>query len=69
MAIEEIFRQVGLPEGCYINVSHQTTGASIVADDRIQGVSLTGSERGGGVGRPTLGPFRGRSSPLGEEAL
>ena len=40
----------GVPEGAYVNVfaSHEQI-ETIIADPRIQGVSLTGSERAGSV--------------------
>ncbi|MEC5191267.1 MULTISPECIES: NAD-dependent succinate-semialdehyde dehydrogenase [unclassified Arthrobacter] len=48
LAIEQIFKDAGLPEGAYINVflSNEQV-AEVIADDRVQGVSLTGSERAG----------------------
>ncbi|UIP57597.1 NAD-dependent succinate-semialdehyde dehydrogenase [Agromyces marinus] len=47
-AIEQIFRDAGAPEGVYVNVyaSHDQI-ADVIADPRVQGVSLTGSERAG----------------------
>lgn len=47
-AIERIFRDAGAPEGVYVNVyaSHDQI-AAVIADPRVQGVSLTGSERAG----------------------
>lgn len=50
LALEQIFRDAGFPEGAYVNVfaSHDQI-ATMIADDRIQGVSLTGSERAGAV--------------------
>jgi succinate-semialdehyde dehydrogenase/glutarate-semialdehyde dehydrogenase len=47
-AIEQIFRDAGFPEGAYINLyaSHDQI-ATVIADPRVQGVSLTGSERAG----------------------
>ncbi|WP_400995449.1 NAD-dependent succinate-semialdehyde dehydrogenase [Agromyces sp. GXQ0307] len=47
-AIEQIFRDAGAPEGVYVNVyaSHDQI-ATVIADPRVQGVSLTGSERAG----------------------
>ncbi|MFD9892364.1 NAD-dependent succinate-semialdehyde dehydrogenase [Amycolatopsis sp. NPDC059027] len=47
-AIEEILREAGVPEDAYVNTfasSRQVPG--ILADPRIQGVSLTGSEQAG----------------------
>ncbi|GAA2126292.1 NAD-dependent succinate-semialdehyde dehydrogenase [Arthrobacter humicola] len=48
LAIEQIFKDAGLPDGAYVNLfltNEQV--AEIIADDRLQGVSLTGSERAG----------------------
>lgn len=47
-AIQQLLRDAGVPENAYINLyatSEQIADA--IADDRIQGVSLTGSERAG----------------------
>lgn len=48
LMIEDIFRQAGIPHGAYQNIfaTHQQV-STMIADDRIQGVSLTGSERAG----------------------
>jgi len=48
LAIEQLFLEAGAPEGLYTNLflSNQRTTA-LVADKRIQGVSLTGSESAG----------------------
>lgn len=48
MAIAELMREAGVPEGVYVNVfaSHEQV-ARMIADPRVQGVSLTGSERAG----------------------
>jgi succinate-semialdehyde dehydrogenase/glutarate-semialdehyde dehydrogenase len=47
-AIETIYRDAGLPDGAYINVYVSAEqAAAIDADPRIQGVSVTGSERAG----------------------
>lgn len=48
IAISEIYRDAGFPEGAYVNVfaSHEQV-AHMIADPRVQGVSLTGSERAG----------------------
>ena len=45
---ERIFADAGLPAGAYVNI-YATSGqiADVIADRRIQGVSLTGSERAG----------------------
>ncbi len=47
-AMEAIYRDAGLPEGAYVNVYVSAEqAATIIADRRIQGVSVTGSERAG----------------------
>ncbi|RYE42469.1 MAG: NAD-dependent succinate-semialdehyde dehydrogenase [Hyphomicrobiales bacterium] len=46
--IEDIFRDAGLPDGTYVNVfASKEQVATMIADRRVQGVSLTGSERAG----------------------
>lgn len=47
-AIEQIYREAGLPDGAYANV-YASAGqvAAMIADPRVQGVSVTGSERAG----------------------
>lgn len=45
---EQIFRDAGFPEGAYVNVyATNEQIADVIADPRVQGVSLTGSERAG----------------------
>jgi succinate-semialdehyde dehydrogenase / glutarate-semialdehyde dehydrogenase len=47
-AIETIYRDAGLPDGAYLNAYVSTEqAAAIIADPRIQGVSVTGSQRAG----------------------
>ncbi|MDQ2758494.1 MAG: NAD-dependent succinate-semialdehyde dehydrogenase [Actinomycetota bacterium] len=47
-AIEAIFREAGCPDDVYVNVyATNEQAATIIADPRVQGVSLTGSERAG----------------------
>lgn len=47
-AIAQIFSEAGFPEGAYVNLNATNEQcADIIADPRIQGVSLTGSERAG----------------------
>jgi succinate-semialdehyde dehydrogenase/glutarate-semialdehyde dehydrogenase len=55
LAIERIAHEAGL-EGVYVNVlaSHEQV-ARIIADPRVQGVSLTGSERAGAAVARTAG--------------
>lgn len=49
-ALEEIFKDAGFPVGAYVNVfANHDQISTIIADDRIQGVSLTGSERAGAI--------------------
>lgn len=50
LALEQLFRDAGFPEGAYVNVfaSHGQI-STIIADDRVQGVSLTGSEQVGAI--------------------
>lgn len=47
-AIQQIFLDAGFPEGAYVNIyaSHAQI-ETVIADPRVQGVSLTGSERAG----------------------
>jgi succinate-semialdehyde dehydrogenase / glutarate-semialdehyde dehydrogenase len=47
-AIERIFLDSGFPVGAYVNIyaSHDQIG-KVIADPRVQGVSLTGSQRAG----------------------
>ena len=47
-AIVDILKEAGLPEGVYNNVfATNEQAATIIEDSRVQGVSLTGSERAG----------------------
>jgi succinate-semialdehyde dehydrogenase/glutarate-semialdehyde dehydrogenase len=47
-AIQQIFTDAGYPEGAYVNVyATNEQIATAIADPRVQGVSLTGSERAG----------------------
>ena len=50
LALEQIFLDAGFPKGAYVNVfaTHEQL-STIIADDRVQGVSLTGSERAGAI--------------------
>lgn len=50
LALQQLFLDAGFPEGAYVNLfaSHEHI-ADIIADDRVQGVSLTGSERAGAI--------------------
>ena len=47
-AIEQLFHDAGFPTGAYINIyATNDQIARVIADPRVQGVSLTGSERAG----------------------
>lgn len=50
LTMQEIFEQAGVPVGGYQNVfaTHDQI-ATMIADPRVQGVSLTGSERAGAI--------------------
>ncbi|WP_167143975.1 NAD-dependent succinate-semialdehyde dehydrogenase [Canibacter zhoujuaniae] len=50
LLVQEIFEQAGVPVGGYQNIfaTHEQI-ANIIADPRVQGVSLTGSERAGAI--------------------
>ncbi len=56
--LEDLFRRAGLPEGAFISlfISHEVA-ERVIADDRIVGVTLTGSERAGRA----VGAAAGRS--------
>src|SRR5262245_23209903 len=57
-AMEAIYRDAGFPEGAYVNVYVSAEqAAAIVADPRIQGVSVTGSERAGAAVAEVAGRF------------
>jgi len=47
-AIEKIYQDAGLPAGAYVNLyASNEQAADVIADPRVQGVSVTGSERAG----------------------
>jgi succinate-semialdehyde dehydrogenase/glutarate-semialdehyde dehydrogenase len=57
-AIERIFLDAGFPVGAYVNIyaSHDQI-EQVIADPRVQGVSLTGSERAGAAVAETAGRY------------
>jgi succinate-semialdehyde dehydrogenase/glutarate-semialdehyde dehydrogenase len=49
-AIAQIFKDAGYPEGCYENIYASNEQIErVIADPRVRGVSVTGSERAGGA--------------------
>ncbi len=49
-AIAQIFKDAGYPEGCYENIYAANEQIEwVIADPRVRGVSVTGSERAGGA--------------------
>jgi succinate-semialdehyde dehydrogenase/glutarate-semialdehyde dehydrogenase len=50
LAVAQIMKDAGVPEGVYVNIfaTHEQI-ATMIADPRLRGVSLTGSERAGTV--------------------
>ncbi len=55
-AIETMYRDAGFPEGAYLNIyASNEQAAEIIADPRVQGVSVTGSERAGTAVAATAG--------------
>jgi succinate-semialdehyde dehydrogenase / glutarate-semialdehyde dehydrogenase len=49
-AIEQIYHDAGFPNGAYINIYASNEQIEwVIADPRVRGVSLTGSERAGGA--------------------
>ncbi len=50
LAVEQIMKDAGLPDGAYVNVFATFDQIeTVIADPRVAGVSLTGSERAGSV--------------------
>lgn len=55
-AIQQIFDDAGFPAGAYVNIyATNEQIAEIIGDPRVQGVSLTGSERAGAAVAETAG--------------
>ena len=56
LAIAQIMKDAGVPEGVYVNLfaTHEQV-ATMIADKRLRGVSLTGSERAGTAVAETAG--------------
>jgi succinate-semialdehyde dehydrogenase/glutarate-semialdehyde dehydrogenase len=57
-AIQELFIEAGFPEGAYINIyATNDQIKDVIADPRVRGVSLTGSERAGAAVAETAGRY------------
>jgi succinate-semialdehyde dehydrogenase/glutarate-semialdehyde dehydrogenase len=57
-AMQELFREAGVPEGAYINIyATNDQVKDVIADPRVRGVSLTGSERAGAAVAETAGRY------------
>src|SRR5262249_61416728 len=57
LAFEKLLKDAGAPQGAYTNVFlSNEQAAKAVADPRIKGVALTGSERGGSAVAAEAGP-------------
>jgi len=57
-AMEKIFRDAGFPEGAYVNVYASISQMeSVIADPRVHGVSLTGSEAAGAAVAQLAGKY------------
>ncbi len=62
-AMEKIFLDAGFPEGAYVNVyASSSQMESVIADPRVQGVSLTGSEAAGAAVAAARGQVTSRRS-------
>ncbi|MGN6503606.1 MAG: NAD-dependent succinate-semialdehyde dehydrogenase [Pseudolysinimonas sp.] len=58
LASEKIFRDAGFPEGAYVNVlASSSQMEAVIADPRVQGVSLTGSEAAGAAVAQLAGKY------------
>ncbi|UPO77032.1 NAD-dependent succinate-semialdehyde dehydrogenase [Arthrobacter sp. Helios] len=56
LAMEQIFADAGAPDGAYVNIFATNEQISdVIADPRVHGVSLTGSERAGSAVAETAG--------------
>jgi succinate-semialdehyde dehydrogenase / glutarate-semialdehyde dehydrogenase len=62
LAIEQVLAEAGVPEGAYANAFISSAQVEqVIADDRIAGVSLTGSERAGEAIGAAAGRYLKRS--------
>jgi succinate-semialdehyde dehydrogenase / glutarate-semialdehyde dehydrogenase len=56
LAIEEVFREAGMPEGVFQTLLIGSAGVDgLIADHRVAGVTLTGSEKAGSMVAETAG--------------
>ena len=54
--LQQIFADAGFPEGAYVNIyASNEQIEQVIGDPRVQGVSLTGSERAGAAVAATAG--------------
>ncbi|WP_136090220.1 NAD-dependent succinate-semialdehyde dehydrogenase [Auritidibacter ignavus] len=55
--MEQIFHEAGFPAGAYVNIyaSNEQIADRVIPDPRVQGVSLTGSDRAGAAVAETAG--------------
>ncbi len=57
-AMQELFLEAGFPEGAYVNIyATNDQIKDVIADPRVRGVSLTGSERAGAAVAETAGRY------------
>jgi succinate-semialdehyde dehydrogenase / glutarate-semialdehyde dehydrogenase len=57
-AMQELFLEAGFPEGAYVNIyATNDQIKDVIADPRVRGVSLTGSERAGSAVAETAGKY------------
>jgi succinate-semialdehyde dehydrogenase/glutarate-semialdehyde dehydrogenase len=67
LAMEQIFHDAGLLDGAYINVfATNSQIADMIADPRVSGVSVTGSERAGAAVAEVAATSRRSSSSSGD---
>jgi succinate-semialdehyde dehydrogenase/glutarate-semialdehyde dehydrogenase len=57
-AMQQLFIEAGFPEGAYVNIyATNDQIKDVIADPRVRGVSLTGSERAGAAVAETAGKY------------
>src|SRR3989449_11125630 len=64
IAIEEVFREAGVPEGVFQTLLiGSAAGGGLIADHRVAGVTLTGSEKAGMTGAEAAGRALQKTGP------